>query len=116
MAERLISWVSIRIASTLPRAIHPRLLIVSNISSSDFDLEVLRFRLIVLSYTGFSESFSSLKVINVLRTSRCSPPEHFSALGQVLNEEIRMQRIKRVNTHTLFSMVHTAAFFDLALH
>jgi len=116
VAERLISWASIGIASTLPRAIRPRLLIVSNISGSDFDSEVLRFRLRVLSHSGFSESFSSLKVINVLITSRCSPPEHFSALGQVLNEEIRMQRVERVNTHTLFSMVHIAAFFDLALH
>jgi hypothetical protein len=115
VAERLISWASIGSASTLPRAIRPRLLIVSNISGSDFDSEVLRFRLRVLSHSGFSESFSSLKVVNVLRASRCSPREHFSALGQVLNEEIRLQRVERVNMHTLFSMVHTAAFFDLAL-
>ena len=114
VAERLITWATIGTASSLPRAIRPRLLIVTNISGSNFDSEVLRFRLRVLSHSRFSESFSSLNVVNV-GTSRRSTREHFSALGQVLNEEIRMQRVERVNTHTLFSMVHTAAFFDLAL-
>ncbi|KFY68725.1 hypothetical protein V496_00869 [Pseudogymnoascus sp. VKM F-4515 (FW-2607)] len=102
-------------ASSLEHPILPRLLIVTNISGDDFALEALRLQLKLLSYPGFSDSFSSLNVINVLGASGHTPRGHFSALEQVLKEEIRLQRAARVNTHTLFSMAHIAAFFDLAL-
>ncbi|KFY32432.1 hypothetical protein V493_00208 [Pseudogymnoascus sp. VKM F-4281 (FW-2241)] len=115
VAETLITWANIGPASSLEHPIRPRLLIVANISGDVFASEALRLQLKVLSHPGFSDSFSSLNVINVLGASGHTPRGHFSALEQVLKEEIRLQRAARVNTHTLFSMVHIAAFFDLAL-
>ncbi|KFY94690.1 hypothetical protein V498_03759 [Pseudogymnoascus sp. VKM F-4517 (FW-2822)] len=115
VAETLITWASIGAASSLEHPIRPRLLIVTNISGNNFASEALRLHLKVLSHPGFSDSFSSLNVINVLGASGHTPRGHFSALEQVLKEEIRLQRAARVNTHTLFSMVHIAAFFDLAI-
>ncbi|KFY31633.1 hypothetical protein V493_00940, partial [Pseudogymnoascus sp. VKM F-4281 (FW-2241)] len=115
VAETLITWATIGPASSLEHPIRPRLLIVANISGDVFASEALRLQLKVLSHPGFSDSFSSLNVINVLGASGHTPRGHFSALEQVLKEEIRLQRAARVNTHTLFSMVHIAAFFDLAL-
>ncbi|KFZ02091.1 hypothetical protein V500_00459 [Pseudogymnoascus sp. VKM F-4518 (FW-2643)] len=115
VAETLITWATIGPASSLEHHIRPRLLIVANISGDDFASEALRLQLKLLSHPGFSDSFSSLNVINVLGASGHTPRGHFSALEQVLKEEIRLQRAARVNTHTLFSMVHIAAFFDLAL-
>ncbi|KFY30375.1 hypothetical protein V494_08174, partial [Pseudogymnoascus sp. VKM F-4513 (FW-928)] len=115
VAETLITWASIGSASSLEHPIRPRLLIVANIAGNSFASEALRLQLKVLSHPGFSDSFSSLNVINVLGASGHAPRGHFSALEQVLKEEIRLQRAARINTHTLFSMVHIAAFFDLAL-
>ncbi|KFY34346.1 hypothetical protein V495_08169, partial [Pseudogymnoascus sp. VKM F-4514 (FW-929)] len=115
VAERLITWATIGPASNLEHPIRPRLLIVANISGNHFASEALRLQLKVLSHPGFSDSFSSLNVVNVLGVSGHTPREHFSAFKQVLKEEIRLQRATRINTHTLFSMVHIAAFFDLAL-
>ncbi|KFZ04602.1 hypothetical protein V502_10028 [Pseudogymnoascus sp. VKM F-4520 (FW-2644)] len=115
VADTLMTWATIGTASSLPRAVRPRLLIVANISGNNFVSEALRFRLKVLSHSGFSESFSSINVVNVLGASGHTSRGHFSALGQVLKEEILLQRVERVNAHTLFSMVHIAAFFDLAL-
>ncbi|KFY11829.1 hypothetical protein V491_07045 [Pseudogymnoascus sp. VKM F-3775] len=115
VAETLITWATIGPASNLEHPIRPRLLIVANISGNHFASEALRLQLKVLSHPGFSDSFSSLNVINVLGVSGHTPRGHFSAFEQVLKEEIRLQRAARINTHTLFSMVHIAAFFDLAL-
>ncbi|KFY95373.1 hypothetical protein V498_03386 [Pseudogymnoascus sp. VKM F-4517 (FW-2822)] len=115
VAETLITWATIGPASSLEHPIRPRLLVVANISGNTFASEALRLQLKVLSHPGFSDSFSSLNVINVLGASGHTPRGHFSALEQVLKEEIRFQRAARINTHTLFSMVHIAAFFDLAL-
>jgi hypothetical protein len=68
----------------------------------------------VLSDSKFPDSFSSLNVVNVLGTGRARRA-NFSGLAAVLGDEIRTARLERVNTHTLFSMVHLTAFFDMAL-
>ncbi|OBT40488.1 hypothetical protein VE00_07880 [Pseudogymnoascus sp. WSF 3629] len=115
VAETLMTWATIGPASNLEHSIRPRLLIVANIPGNHFASEAMRLQLKVLSHPGFSNSFSSLNVINVLGASGHTPRGHFSAFEQVLTEEIRLQRAARINTHTLFSMVHIAAFFDLAL-
>ncbi|KAH8799403.1 hypothetical protein F5884DRAFT_869331 [Xylogone sp. PMI_703] len=115
VAERLTSWVTIGSASSLPNSIRPRLVVVTVIPGDAFDSEVLRFRLRVLANSRFAESFSSLKVVNILGSTRQPPRELFSGLGEVLHDEARATRFERTNTHTLFSMIHIAAFFDMAL-
>ncbi|CZT53522.1 uncharacterized protein RSE6_15143 [Rhynchosporium secalis] len=41
--------------------------------------------------------------------------EHFSALAEVLQQETRLLRTEKVNSQTLFSMIHITGFFDAAL-
>lgn len=114
VAEQLAIWTAIGSASSLPGSVHPRLLIVTSVPGADFDSVVLRFRLRVLSDPEFPDSFSSLNVVNVSGSSR-APLWNFSGLGAVLGDEASAARLERVNTHTLFSMVHVVAFFDMAL-
>jgi hypothetical protein len=114
VAEQLAVWTAIGSASSLPSSVRPRLLVVTSISGIDFHSEALRFRLRVLSDSTFLTTFSSLNVVNVLGLGRARR-ENFSGLGQVLSEEIRTARVERVNTHTMFSMVHLTALFDMAL-
>lgn len=114
VAERLAAWTAIGSASSLPPSVRPRLLVVTSINGNDFHAEALRFRLRVLSDSKFSDLFSSLNVVNILGLGRAQRG-NFSGLGEILGEETRAARRERVNTHTLFSMVHLAAFFDMAL-
>ena len=114
VAERLAAWTAIGSASSLPPSVRPRLLVVTSINGNDFHAEALRFRLRVLSDSKFSDLFSSLNVVNILGLGRAQRGD-FSGLGEILGEETRAARRERVNTHTLFSMVHLAAFFDMAL-
>jgi hypothetical protein len=115
VVEMLAAWTVIGSASGLPSAVRPRLLVVTSISGDTFDSEALRFRLRVLSDPKFSELFSSLNVVNVLGIRRTPSREHFNGLAEVLHHETHLMRAERVNTHTLFSMIHVAAFFDAAL-
>jgi hypothetical protein len=115
VAERLASWTATGSASSLPASTHPRLVVVTSIPGPGFRSEALCFRLRVLADPKFSGSFSSLQVVNVLGPSRAPARVHLSALGAVLREEAAAARAERVNTHTLFSMIHLAAFFDAAL-
>ena len=116
VAERLATLAAVSSASSLPASVRPRLLIVTSISGPDFNAEILPFRLRVLSDPRFSDSFSSLNVVNLLGSPRNSPREHFSGLRMVLRDETVTARAERISTHTLFSMVHIATFFDMALH
>jgi hypothetical protein len=115
VAERLTTWTAIGSASSLPGSVRPRLLVVTSISGADFNSEALRFRLRVLSNPKFSASFSSLNVVNVLGSTRLPSREVFSGLEMILRDETSKSRAERINTHTLFSMVHVSAFFDMAL-
>ena len=83
VVERLATWTARGSASSLPSTVRPRLLIVTSIPGDAFESEALRFRLRVLSDPKFSDSFSSLNVVNILGTARPSR-EVFSALGNVL--------------------------------
>jgi len=111
----LASWTARGSASSLRRAARPRLLVVASIPSDAFDSEALRFRLRVLSDPKFLELFSSLKVINLLGTSRTPTHQHFSGLLQGLQNETHLMRAERVNTYILFSIIYIAVFFDTAI-
>jgi hypothetical protein len=115
VAERLATWTAIGSASSLPGSAHPRLLVVTNIPGPDFNSEALRFRLRVLSDPKFSESFSSLNMVNILGQTRPRSREIFGGLEAILHDETNTARTERINAHTLFSMIHIPAFFDMAL-
>lgn len=116
VAEMLATWTTLGSASSLPGSVRPRLIIVTGVPGAVFNSEVFRFRLRVLSDLKFSESFSSLNVVNILGLNRPLSRDLFSGLGTIIQNEIITARLERIDTHTLFSMTHTAAFFDKALH
>jgi hypothetical protein len=115
VAARLASWTTLGSASSLPNNTRPRLLIVTSIPGPTFDSEALRFRLGVLADPKFADSFSSLILVNILGSDRRSSRTLFSSLGEVLGHEADTARLERVNTHTLFSVVHITALFESAL-
>lgn len=115
VVERLISWTALGSASSLPNSIRPRLLIVTSVPRNLFDSEVLCFRLRVLADPKFSDSFSSLNLVNVLRLNRRHSRALFSGLGEVLYYENARACLERVSTYTLFSIVHITVFFEIAL-
>lgn len=113
--EQLATWTFTGSASSLPASTYPRLVVITNIPGPRFHSEALCFRLRVLADPRFSKSFSSLQVVNLPGPHRASSREHLSGLGKILREEAAAARLEKANTHTLFSMVHFAAFFDSAL-
>lgn len=114
VADRISRWTVLGSASSLPPNTRPRLLVVTSIPGHIFDSEALRFRQKLLSYPGYSNSFSSLNVINISRSSRPSP-SLLSAFKEVMYAEIKSARRERTTVNTLFSMTHVAAFFHMAL-
>ena len=115
VAEKLAAWTSTGSASSLPASTCPRLVVVANIPGPRFRSEALCFRLRVLADSKFPRSFSSLQVVNIPGPNRTPSREHLSGLGVILTEEAAAARLERISTHTLFSMTHVAAFFDVAL-
>jgi hypothetical protein len=113
VAERLASWSIFGSASSLPNSTRPRLIVVTNVPGHTFDSEALRFRLGVLADPKFANSFSSLNLVNVLGTGPSRAL--FSGLGEVLRHEANTARLERINAHTLFSMIHITALFEIAL-
>jgi len=111
----LAAWTASGSASSLPDAVRPRLLVVTSIPGESFASEALRFRLRLLSNRKFSEIFSSLNVVNELGNGRTRSREHFKGLAEVIQHETHTIRAERINSQTLFSMVHISAFFDAAL-
>ena len=115
VVDMLTEWTVIGSASSLPRAVRPRLVVVTSVPGHTFASAALQFRLRVLSDGKFSELFSSLNVVNVLALGRIPSREHFQGLAQALQHETHLIRAEKVNSHTLFSLIHIADFFDAAL-
>ena len=115
VADRLTSWTTLGSGSSLPKSTRPRLLVVTSLPGHAFDSEILRFRLRMLADPKFGESFSSLNLVNILGSTRYPSRALFTGLGEVLHHETSIARVERVNSHTLFSMIHITAFFEIAL-
>lgn len=101
-------------ASSLSNTVRPRVVVVARIPGDTFDSEVLHFRSQLASHLKFSDVFSSLNVINIIGKSRPSALE-CSALKEVLVQEIEASRLARTNSSALFSLIHSASFFEKAL-
>ena len=114
VVTKLTTWASLGSASSLPSTVRPRVIIVTRILGETFDSEVLRFRSQVFSTPKFSDSFSSLNVMNMLGMPRSSSVAQFSALKELLAQEALTARQSRLDSHTLFSSTHSASFFEKA--
>jgi hypothetical protein len=80
----LAVWIARGLALSLPRAVWPRLVVVTSIPGDAFNSKALRFRLRVLSDPKFLELYSLLNIVNLLGTGRKPSYEQFSGLIRVL--------------------------------
>jgi hypothetical protein len=110
VAIKLNIWAGIGSASSLPKDVRPRVVIVTRIPGDTFEAETLHFRSQVLSSPEFHETFSSLAILNIVGKLRPS----FSTLKEVLAQETEISRLARINSSTLFSSIHLASFFRKA--
>lgn len=115
VVAKLTTWSKLNSASSLPSTVRPRVLVVTRMPGEIFDSEVLRFRSQLFSTAAFSSCFSSLNVINRLPRPRTAPKSDFTALESLLAQETVAARQTRLDSHTLFSSIHLAAFFEKAL-
>ncbi|OBT56265.1 hypothetical protein VE04_05112 [Pseudogymnoascus sp. 24MN13] len=115
VVAKLTTWAKLNSASSLPSTVRPRVLVVTRMPGEIFDSEVLRFRSQLFSTATFSSCFFSLNVINMLPKSRTVSKSDFTALEWLLAQETLAARQTRLDSHTLFSSVHSAALFEKAL-
>jgi hypothetical protein len=115
VVAKLTTWAKLNSASSLPSTVRPRVLVVTRMPGEIFDSEVLRFWSQLFSTTTFSNCFFSLNVINMLPTSRTASKSDFTALEWLLAQETLAAQQTRLDSHTLFSSIHSAALFEKAL-
>jgi hypothetical protein len=111
--DKLTVWASIRSVSALPGTVCPRVVIVTSVPIQLFDSEALHIRLQLSSTPQFPGSFLSLNIVNMVQVSQCL---YYSTLEHVLDIEIQAARLEQFYTYSLFSIVHTSAFFEKALY
>jgi hypothetical protein len=114
IVTKLASWAALGSASSLPRPVRPRVVVVARTSGDTFDSEVLHFRSQLFSNPNFSDVFASLTVINLAGRPPSSAAQH-GALKDALADETGASRLARADSSTLFSFAHTASFFQKAL-
>lgn len=112
---QLTKWAAYGSASSLPSTVRPRVVVVTHIPGDMFDSEVLRFCSQLFSTPKFSETFSSLNVVNLLGKLRSTSHSQFSALKEVLGQELQTSRFARTVSSVLFSSLHLSIFFGKAL-
>jgi hypothetical protein len=84
---------------------------VTRVNKEVFGSLALLYRSELLAIPGFSESFSSLKVLNIVGTTRFL----LTAVKDTLDQELQNTRLKQVKTYTLFSAIHLATLFKSAV-
>ena len=115
VVAKLTTWAKHNSASSLPSTVRPRVLVVTSMPGEIFDSEVLRFRSQLFSTATFSSCFFSLNVINRLPKPRTASKSDFTTLEWLLAQETIAARQTRLDSHTLFSSIHLATFFEKAL-
>lgn len=115
VVAKLTTWAKLNSASSLPSTVRPRVVVVTRMQGEIFDSEVLRFRSQLFSTATFSSCFFSLNVINMLPAVPRKSKSDFTALKWLLDQETIAARETRLDSHTLFSSIHVAAFFEKAL-
>jgi hypothetical protein len=111
VAAKLASWAAAGSASKLPQKTLPRVVVVTRVDEDVFETQVSLYTSELLAIPRFSESFSSLNVVNISGISRAQ----LAPLRRTLEREAEVARLNRLETRTLFSATRMAAFFESAL-
>ena len=120
VASYISQWVEIGSASSLPRSIRPRMVIVQTEDSmaatqSFLEFKELQFRLEIENKEHRDDVFSSIILLR-LQGAHLSPLARHHRLKDVLLKEIDMARLIRLEEKALFSATHFEAFFRQAIH
>ncbi|THC93591.1 hypothetical protein EYZ11_006944 [Aspergillus tanneri] len=116
--ELLATWARIGSASSLPRAVRPRVIVVvgntpsithSLLDEGDFLLELLN-----VADLPFFAAFGDIKISRLL-PEELSPDARYLPLGGDITQELRNMRFSRECHSALFTARHFQAFFEVAL-
>lgn len=117
--DLLTTWVSIGCASSLPVAVRPRVIVVSEDDGSSatltlLEMEDFRYDLLERKDLDLLQTFSAIKVVQ-LPDKHLSPLARHRRLRELVTHELDTARISRKASNCLFSAVHQNAFFQAAL-
>ncbi|PYI07374.1 FabD/lysophospholipase-like protein [Aspergillus sclerotiicarbonarius CBS 121057] len=117
--ELLSTWVRLGSASTLHRAVRPRVIVVlggqiQSITHSLLEEEDFLFELLHVGELPFFTVFGDIQITR-LSGEELSPEARFMALGSDISHQLHNSKLCREHQQALFSAVHTNAFFELAL-
>lgn len=111
--SRLKRLASIGSGSTLPVTLRPRVIVVMRLSEIAFQVDNPRVYSEISSIPKFFESFAAVTLVNI---SQSRPSHaHFQELKSILAQQSHAIREEKKRLRVLFSMDHTAAFFEMAL-
>lgn len=112
-------WIKLGSASSLPRSIRPRIVIVQTedkiaVTESVLEIKELEFRLEIENKQNRDDVFSSIMLLH-LQGAHLSPLARHHRLKDVLLKEVDMARHSRIKKKVLFSATHFEAFFRQAI-
>lgn len=121
IVKRLASWLDLGQPSTLPRSTRAKILIVTERAEDvpgddESDLKVFNRILRDETTMDVSEQFSEIRILGLSRKKSLSNKARHRELFETLLNFSDQVREARINTRTLFSARHFAAFFGCALN
>jgi hypothetical protein len=118
IARRIASWLNGGQPSTLPLVIHPQIIIVTEQSTPELqESRVLDRFLRLLAHetrTDPSTCFAAIRVLSLLPDGDISPQARHRKLKESLMNASDQVRSARIESRTLFSAQHFAAFLNHA--
>jgi hypothetical protein len=120
IVQRLALWLDLGRPSTLPRATRPKILIVTERTNAkkddESDLNVFKRMLRKETTMDVFEQFSDIRILSLAAHNKnlSNKARHRELFECLLNFSDQV-REARINTQTLFSARHFAAFFHYAL-
>jgi hypothetical protein len=122
IVQRLALWLDLGQPSTLPKSTRPKVLIVTERGEDapgddESDLMVFKRMLSEETTMDVSEQFSDIRLLSLAARKKnlSNKARHRELFEQLLNFSDQV-REARINTQTLFSAHHFAAFFHYALN
>jgi len=118
IARRIASWLALGRPSMLPPNTHPQIVIVTESSAPELqESRILDHFLQLVAHetrTDPSTCFAGIRVLSLLPDGNVSPPARHRKLKEALMDASDQVRSARIESRTLFSAQHFAAFLGHA--
>lgn len=117
LLARFTTWIDLGAPSTLPRAIRPHLLLVRTGATGQAPSAAgVIGSLSNPAFSHFKQVFSGVTTLDLDDADHArGPPTRYHLLKQEILYNSRLARVARLETRTMFSARHLAAFFRRAL-